>query len=431
MGRRLLSDVHRASLVLFETGFWDMMIYFWAIWAVIAIIAISMARTKNTGKGKASSSSMDQAVKKRKPDASQPVKKKKGKQVASSSESEELSDSEDEEIEAMFAEDSEGEHEKWTRAMANRGFQCERGVNLETFLYSHPIRVIIQEQNMHFMHSGDRGYLPSVVREFYTNLKENQRVDTVLETSVMGKQLRVTPDSIAHALHYIRPDASDRPYPLRAITDFNAQLFTEAMCTCPVPMSGFVKKEFVPGKLKPEYALMNKIIHNRIWPKGCEKSPSQEQIQLLYEIMTGKLIDYALVIWCAMREFLQYSRASRHIPFPSLVTSIVEEAGMRGTVKEKRVIPRLEQITNKTEAKSRAASTRPQPSVPSVPPPGTTLSTAPAPSSTSPLKKMEGGSRGGSSAFSGSRSSWTDVSSSLRATSFKGSQRWRMLLLQI
>ena len=105
--------------------------------------------------------------------------------------------------------------------------------------------------------------------------------------------------------------------------------------------------------------------------------------------MTGKLIDYALVIWCAMREFLQYLRASRHIPFPSLVTSIVEEAGMRGTVKEKRVIPRQEQIKNKTEAKSRAASTRPKPSVPSVPPLGTTSSTAPTPSSTSPLKRME------------------------------------------
>ena len=71
------------------------------------------------------------------------------------------------------------------------------------------------------------------------------------------------------------------------------------------------------------------------------------------------------------------------------MTSIIEEAGMRGTVKEKRVLPRLEQITNKTEAKSRAASTRPQPSVPSVPLPRTTSSTAPAPSSTSPLKRME------------------------------------------
>ena len=205
----------------------------------------------------------------------------------------------------------------------------------------------------------------------------------------MGKQLRVTPDSIAHALHYVRPDASDRPYPLRAITSFDAQLFTEAMCTHPVPMSGFMRQEFVPGKLKPEYALMNKIIHNRVWPNGCEKSPSQEQIQLLYEVMTGKLIDYALVIWCAMREFLQYSRSNRSILFPSLVTSMVEEAGMRGTVKEKRVIPRQEQIMTKTLAKSRAASTRPQSSVPSAPPTGTISSTVPAPMSTSPLKRME------------------------------------------
>ena len=188
IGRRILSDVHRASLMLFETGFWDLMIYIWAIWAVIAIIAISMARSKNIGKGKASSSSMEQAMKKRKSDASQPVKKGKGKRIASSSESEELSDSDnDEEIEAMFAEDSESDQEKWARSIANRGFHYERGVKLETFLYSHPIRGIIQEQNMHFVHTEVRGYLPSVVREFYTNLKENQRVETVLETSVMGR----------------------------------------------------------------------------------------------------------------------------------------------------------------------------------------------------------------------------------------------------
>ena len=84
VGWKMLSDVHRASLVLFETGFWELMIYIWAIWAVIAILAISMARSKNFGKGKASSSSMGQAVKKRKSDASQPVKKGKGKRIASS-----------------------------------------------------------------------------------------------------------------------------------------------------------------------------------------------------------------------------------------------------------------------------------------------------------------------------------------------------------
>ena len=181
-----------------------------------------------------------------------------------------------------------------------------------------------------------RGYLPTVVRWFHTNLKENQRAETVLETTVMGKQLRITPDSIAQSLQYVRLAASDRPYPLRAITDFEAQLFTEAMCTHPVPMNGFMKKEFVPGKLKPEYALMNKIIHDRIGPKGNEKSTSREQIQFLYEVMAGKHIDYALVIWCMMRDFLQISHESRHIPFPSLVTSLVEATGMRGAAKEKR-----------------------------------------------------------------------------------------------
>ena len=154
-------------------------------------------------------------------------------------------------------------------------------------------------------------------------------------------------------------------------------------------MNGFIKKEFVPRKLKTEYALMNKIIHDRIGPKGNEKSPNREQIQFLYEVMTGKLIDYALVIWCVMRDFLKFSHESRHIPFPSLVTSIVEAVGMRGAVREKKVLPRLGPFTNKTEAKSRAVSTRPQPSQPSVPPPRITSSTAPAPLSTSPLKRME------------------------------------------
>ena len=66
-----------------------------------------MARSKNTGKGKAPSSSIKQAVKKRNSDTSQPIKKGKGKRRDSSSESEEVSESDDEEIGAMFAEASD------------------------------------------------------------------------------------------------------------------------------------------------------------------------------------------------------------------------------------------------------------------------------------------------------------------------------------
>ena len=262
-------------------------------------------------------------------------------------------------------------------------------MKLETFLYSHPIRGVIQEQNLQFVCTDVQGYLPTLVREFYLNLRENQLIETLLETTVMGKQIKVTPDVIAHSLQYVRPAASDRPYPLRAITDFEAHLLTEAMCTRPLAMCGFVRKEFMPGKLKPEFALMNKIIHYRIGPKDNEKYPSREQMQFLYEVMTGKLIDYALVIWCMMRDFLQSSHESIHIPFPYLVTSLVEVVGMRGVAKEKRVLPKLGPITNQTEAKSRAASTRPQPSHPPVVIPGASSSTTPAPMSTSPLKRME------------------------------------------
>ena len=90
-----------------------------------------------------------------------------------------MSDSDDdEEIEAMFAEGSESNQEIWAQSIANRGFHCERGVKLETFLYSHPIRAVIQEHNMQFVCTEVQGYFPAVVREFYTNMKENEWAET-------------------------------------------------------------------------------------------------------------------------------------------------------------------------------------------------------------------------------------------------------------
>ena len=79
MGRKFLSDLHGASPVLLETGFWDFVLYVWAICAIIAILSVSMARSKNIRKGKAPSYFMERAVKKRKSDSSQPVKKGQGK----------------------------------------------------------------------------------------------------------------------------------------------------------------------------------------------------------------------------------------------------------------------------------------------------------------------------------------------------------------
>ena len=78
-----------------------------------------------------------------------------------------------------------------------------------------------------------------------------------METTVSGMPLSVNPESIFISLGNTRPSIGDRPYPFRVIMNFEAGLFVNAMCTNPVPMGGFLRREFIPGKLKPEYALIN------------------------------------------------------------------------------------------------------------------------------------------------------------------------------
>ena len=289
----------------------------------------------------------------------------------------------------MFAESPESEREKWVQSVERRGFHYEWGMKIETFLFTHPIRIVIQDQNLQFIGEEGKCYLRSIVREFYSNLRENLNADSLLETTVSGKQLLVSPDFIAKSLHYTHPGTHDRPYLIRVITRFDADLFANTMCTNPVPMGGFMRKEFTPGKLKHKYALMNKVIHNMIGPKGKEKLLSKEEIQFLYEVMNGKVIDYALVIWCVMRDFLRSTTENRHIPFSTLVTNLVEVVEIRGLSREKRVLPRLGPIISITEAKSRATSTRPQSAHPPPATFGPSSSSAPGPMSTSLLKRLE------------------------------------------
>ena len=64
MGRKVLTNLKRVSPILLEMGCWETIVCVWAILAIFAILAISMARSKNTRKGKATSTSMERAVKK-------------------------------------------------------------------------------------------------------------------------------------------------------------------------------------------------------------------------------------------------------------------------------------------------------------------------------------------------------------------------------
>ena len=96
MGRKTLTDLKGVGPILVEMGCWETIVCVWAILVIFTILAISMARSKNTGKGKAPSSSMERAVKKQKANTWQIVKKGKGKRKDSSSKSEEANESEDE-----------------------------------------------------------------------------------------------------------------------------------------------------------------------------------------------------------------------------------------------------------------------------------------------------------------------------------------------
>ena len=101
VGWKFLRDMGKGSPVLVEMGLWECFLCV-CVLAVLSLIFVSMARTKNTRKGKVTYSYVERAVKRRKVDTSQMVKNSKGKSKNQSLENEE--ESEDEEIEEMFDE---------------------------------------------------------------------------------------------------------------------------------------------------------------------------------------------------------------------------------------------------------------------------------------------------------------------------------------
>ena len=57
-GGEFLSELNGTSPRLMEMGYWDIVLCVWAVFSIFSIIAIFMARSKNTGKGKAARSAL-------------------------------------------------------------------------------------------------------------------------------------------------------------------------------------------------------------------------------------------------------------------------------------------------------------------------------------------------------------------------------------
>ena len=70
IGRKVLNYLERVSPILLEMSYWETFVCVWTVLAIFAALAISMARSKNTWKGKATNSSMERAIKKQKVDTS-------------------------------------------------------------------------------------------------------------------------------------------------------------------------------------------------------------------------------------------------------------------------------------------------------------------------------------------------------------------------
>ena len=95
------------------------------------------------------------------------------------------------------------------------------------------------------------------------------------------------------------------------------------------------------------------------------------------------------MIWCIIRYFIKSMGEKSYIPYPTLVTKLVEVVGIKGPNREKMVPPCLDPITSIIEAKSRVASVKPPLAQPPLTTSGASSSSSPEPKSTSPLKMME------------------------------------------
>ena len=105
----------------------------------------------------------------------------------------------------MFDESIEVTRAKWAQSIAKRGIHCEKGMKIGTFIFDHAIHAIIEAQKLQFICKEVKGYLPSFVREFYSNLSENPDKEFFLETIATGMCLLVDPKSISISSGYTCP----------------------------------------------------------------------------------------------------------------------------------------------------------------------------------------------------------------------------------
>ena len=111
---------------------------------------------------------------------------------------------------------------------------------------------------------------------------------------------------------------------------------------------------FTQGMLKPKYAMMNKIVHFNIYPRGSDKQPREDVIQLCYEIFRKGKIDFGWFIFEVIRRYRSDAGPSAGLTFPFMITRLCTAAGVRAAQRDTMIPPPLGAITYETVTRSTA-----------------------------------------------------------------------------
>lgn len=171
----------------------------------------------------------------------------------------------------------------------------------------------ISNQGLDIFFDAFPGYDKNLVVNSYSSMKIDVAEQTI-EAMVGVKKIEVTPDIIASYLRYNQPDACTFPNLARRITNvtFVHEIYENV---------NLLKGKFSIGKMKPNYQLLNKVVHHNLFPRGSERIPMDREVELLFAFLNGgDVIDFALCIFHQICEFKTEAINRANVPLPAMIT---------------------------------------------------------------------------------------------------------------
>ena len=108
--------------------------------------------------------------------------------------------------------EAENQKKKWVTSMQKKKSAiCERQVDRGD-IGSHPVINTLNRLGLHAFYDPVKGYIPTLVVEFYTNMAVMEK-KRVITSKVKGNKVKITPNRIAEYLGYERPSKEAINFP--------------------------------------------------------------------------------------------------------------------------------------------------------------------------------------------------------------------------